>query len=108
FHLQAVEIHRHVNRGHQTFAVKNSMSRFYIQQFDGENIGGIAKLVECEEERRGVPLLDPPGRCIVQLAQLLPAKTLHDAKDIQVGMPFVKLFRRRGTVEYYGKQVASR
>jgi hypothetical protein len=49
FHVQAVKIHRNVERGNYIFAVKNSVSRFNVQQFDGENIGGMVKLVECEE-----------------------------------------------------------
>src|SRR5208337_2585753 len=53
-------------------------------------------------------LLHPPSRSGMQLAQIVPAKTLHDAEDIQVGMPRVELFRSRGTVKYYGQQVVSR
>jgi hypothetical protein len=49
FHVQAVKIHGNVERGNYIFAVKNSVSRFNVQQFDGENIGGMVKLVECEE-----------------------------------------------------------
>src|SRR5208337_549778 len=52
-------------------------------------------------------LLPPPTRSRVQLAQIVSAKTLHDAEDIQIGMPRVELFRSRGTVKYYGQQVAS-
>ena len=99
FHLQAVKIHRNVERGNYIFAVKNLVSRFHVQQFDGENIRRMVKLVEGEEERRGVSLLGPPGRSSVQLAQIVPAQTLHDAEDIQVGMPRVELSRCRGTVQ---------
>jgi hypothetical protein len=49
FHVQAVKIHGNVERGNYIFAVKNPVSRFNVQQFDGENIGGMVKLVECEE-----------------------------------------------------------
>jgi hypothetical protein len=49
FDVQAVKIHRNVERGNYIFAVKNPMSRFDVQQFDCENIGGMVKLVECEE-----------------------------------------------------------
>jgi hypothetical protein len=49
FHSQAVKIHRNVERGNYIFAVKNSVSRFNVQQFDCENIGRMVKLVECEE-----------------------------------------------------------
>jgi hypothetical protein len=49
FHLEAVKIHRNVERGNYLFAVKNSVSRFNVQQFDCENIGGMVKLVEGEE-----------------------------------------------------------
>ena len=41
FHVQAVKIHRNVERGNYIFAVKNSVSRFDVQQFDGKNIGGM-------------------------------------------------------------------
>ena len=41
FHVQAVKIHRNVQRGHYIFAEKNPVSRFDVQQFDGKNIGGI-------------------------------------------------------------------
>jgi hypothetical protein len=65
FHLQAVKIHRNVERSNYIFAVQNSVSRFDVQQFDGENIGGMVQLVEGEEQRRGVSLLGPPGRSSV-------------------------------------------
>jgi hypothetical protein len=46
FHLQAVKIHRNVERGYQVFTVKNPVSRLHIQQLDGENVSRVLKLIE--------------------------------------------------------------
>jgi len=108
FDFDAMEIHGDFEACNGIGAKEDFVVLANVQQFDGENIGGMAEFFEREELRRRLfelagPPVDDPG----EASEIAGFAGIEDAEEVQVGLVFVIFAARGRAVEDDGVEIVA-
>jgi len=79
-----------------------------VEQFDGEDVGGVAEFLECEELRRRLfELAGPPVDDAGEASEIVGFGGIEYAEEVQVGLVFVIFAARGRAVEDDGVEIVA-
>jgi len=108
FDFDAMEIHGDFEAGDGIGAKEDFMVLADVEQFNGEDVGGMAKFFESEELwRRLLELAGPPVDDAGEASQIVGLGGIEDAEDVQIGLLFVIFAARGRAVEDDGVEIVA-
>src|SRR5579885_226377 len=85
-HLDAMEIHRYLDAGEGTGAVKDAMIFAHDAKFDREDVRGLSHVVAVRKKRDSFALLlFPPNQRRIEASKLGGVQRLERAQNVQIG-----------------------
>jgi len=106
--LNAVQIHGNFEAGDGIAPEEDFVILADVEQFDGEDVGGVAQLVRCEKLRRRLfEFAGPPVNDSGEASQVGGFCGMKDAKEVEVGSAFVEVAARGGTIEHDGLEIVA-
>jgi len=103
--LEAVEVERDFEVGEEVGAEEDSVLRFHVEKFDGEDVGGAGEFVASEDERRVIAFFDPPFGDGVERFEGGGVGLIDEAEDIEIGLAGAEFSGGGGAVEDDGHEV---
>ena len=108
FDFDAMEIHGDFEAGDRIGAKEDFVVLADVEQFNGEDVGGMAKFFESEELRRRLfELAGPPVDDAGEASEIVGLGGIEDAEDVQVGLLFVIFAARGRAVEDDGVEIVA-
>jgi hypothetical protein len=109
FDFDAMEIHGDFEACNGIGAKEDFVVLANVQQFDGENIGGMTEFFEREELRRRLfELAGPPVDDAGEASEIVGFGGIEYAEEVQVGLVFVIFAARGRAVEHDGVEIVAR